>query len=247
MSRDAKDARAYSGGRGGDHSATVAAAMTETLPQERMNRSRLAVLAFMALWIVAMASYPGWNAFDSTSTGHDFLRNFLCDILSATTPDGRSNVVGAVAMNTGVLVLVAGALLPLWWHAPVRHPWQIAGRMLGGGAALLTLAICVEQAFALPLSHNVVTLTAGAAGLVPTFAVAAADWRSPDSTPTRRALLIGTLVASLANFVSYALVQLGGTLTPFVPAAQKVALVCLVGWLFLVPTRRQATSRSKSV
>ncbi len=197
--------------------------------------SRIAVLIFVALWIVAMSVYPGWNAFDSDSSGHDVLRHFLCDLLSATTPDGRSNLAGSIAMNAGAVTLVVGGLLPLWWQVPLSGPWRWTSRVLGVAAAILTLTICVEQAFALALSHNIVTLSAGAAGLVPTTLLAVTDWRSVDTTTTRRVLLLGTILASLANFVSYALVQLGGTLTLVVPIAQKVAVVCLVAWLFLKP------------
>jgi len=130
--------------------------------------SRIAVLIFVALWMVAMSSYPGWNAFDSHSVGHDVLRNFLCDLLAATTPDGRSNLVGSTAMNAGVVVLVLGALLPLWWQVPLRGPWRCTSRVLGVVAAIFSLTICVQQAFALAISHNTVTLSAAAAGLVPT-------------------------------------------------------------------------------
>lgn len=205
------------------------------MPQRCPQVSRIAVLIFVASWIVAMSTYPGWNAFDSHSTGHDVLRNFLCDLLSATTPDGRSNLVGSIAMNAGAVVLVLGALLPLWWQVPLRGPWRCTSRVLGVVAALFTLTICVQQAFALAISHNTVTLSAAAAGLVPTTLLGVTDWRSVDTTTTRRVFLLGTILASLVNFFSYALVQLGSTLTLVVPIAQKVALVCLLAWLFLKP------------
>ncbi len=182
-----------------------------------------------------MATYPGWNSFDPDSVGHDFFHNFLCDLLSSTTPDGRQNLVGAGFMNLGISVLVLGALLPLWWSVPLTGAWQLASRVLGAIAATLTLAICIEQALGLKWSHNVLTLSAGAAGLVPTMLVAWTDWRSVDATRTRRLLLGGVVLFSLANFVSYSLVQLGGTLTSFVPTTQKLALLCLVGWLCLKP------------
>lgn len=203
--------------------------------------SRLAVLIFVALWLVAMGVYPGWNSFDSNSSGHDVLRNFLCDLLSPTTPDGRSNLVGSIAMNAGVAVFVVGGLLPLWWRLPFDAPWRWMVRALGVVAAILTLTICVEQAFDLALSHNTVTLSAGAAGLVPTILLAMNDWRSIDATTARRTLLVGTILASLVNFVSYTLVQLGGTLTMVVPVAQRVALACLVGWLLLKPVTAPAS------
>lgn len=197
--------------------------------------SRIAALVFVVLWIVAMSSYPGWSAFDAGSSGHDVLRNFLCDLLAATTPDGRSNLVGSIAMNVGAVTLVVVGLLPLWWRVPRSGPSLWANRVLGVVAAISTLAICGEQAFGLELSHHVVTLSAGAAGLLPTALLAVTDWRSPDTTITRRVFLVGTILASLVNFFSYAMVQLGGALTLVVPIAQKVALLCLLTWLYLKP------------
>ena len=205
---------------------------------------RVAVVIFGTLWIVAMITYPGWNAFDPTSTSHDFSRNFLCDLLSARTPDGRSNFVGSIAMNAGAVALVLGSLLPLWWHAPVSGRWRTSNRLLGGVATALTLAICVEQAFAIPLPHGVITLAAGAAGLVPTAVVAVVDWRSSDGKTIRRALLLVMLIASLVNFVSYAFVQNGGELTLVVPVTQKVALVCLLAWLCLKPASTESPALS---
>lgn len=209
--------------------------------------SRLAVLIFVALWILAMSVYPGGNSFDPDSSGHDVLRNFLCDILASTTPAGRSNLVGSIAMNSGMVVLVIGGLLPLWWRLPYGDPLRRILRVLGLIAAILTLTICVEQAFDLAWSHNTITLSAGAAGLVPTMLLALCDWRSSDSTAARRVFLVGTILASLVNFVSYTLVQLGGTLTMVVPVAQSVALVCLVVWLFLQPRPRSAGAKAAGV
>ena len=150
---------------------------------------RFSILIFVSLWIVAMVSYPGWNAFDSDSVGHDLLRNFLCDLLSAVTPDGRSNRLGCLAMNTAVVALVTTSLLPIWWRASTGR-MQTAGRVLAVAATVLTLTICAEQALGLDLSHNVITLAAGAAGLLPTMLAAASDWRSPDHPALRRSLLI---------------------------------------------------------
>ncbi|CAN0501986.1 unnamed protein product, partial [Discosporangium mesarthrocarpum] len=129
---------------------------------------RTVIVVFVLSWLFAMIAYPGWNAFDPDSTGYDPLRNFVCDLLSAKTPDGRGNVTSAVVMMFAINMLVATRLLPLWWRVPLRGPWRTATRALAVIAAALTLLICVEQLLALELPHGSLTLAAAAAGLLPT-------------------------------------------------------------------------------
>jgi len=184
---------------------------------------RVPIGVFVVLWWVAMAAYPGWNAFDPDSQGHDWLRNFLCDLLSAETPDGRDNVAGATAMSLAMLVLVFGAMMPLWRRTPLRVACWVA--------AALVVLVCAEQALALPLPHGLVTLAAGAVGAAPTAVVMWRDWRA--SGVLVRAAIALVAAFTVANFVSYTIVQFGGALTPVVPTAQKGALCGLLLWLLL--------------
>lgn len=191
-----------------------------------------------------MLSYPGWNAFSpaSANTAYDPLRNFLCDLLSAETPDARDNVTGSTAMTLAITLLVTLVLLPLWWNVNAPQALRRCSRWFGVLAGLATLLICIEQAFDLDLPHGAVTLTAGGLALLPTLLVVRADWRSPHTPWSRRPIIVGMLLAMIANFVSYSIVQLGGELTRVVPTAQNSALALLLAWLWLhaAPT---ATSR----
>ncbi len=210
----------------------------------RAPAQRTVVAVFVALWVASMSLYPGGNIFAPGSDGHDFTRNFLCDLLTPVTADGRGNAPGAALMNVAVVALTIGGLLPLWWRASSNPLWRSTARSFGAAAAVLIGAICVDQAFGLRWSHNAVTLCAGALGLAPTAMVAATDWRAPRQKRLRRALLLGTMAASLVNFVSYALVQLGNPLTPVVPISQKVALLGLLGWMSIDPVGRPAAATS---
>ncbi|MFT4841524.1 MAG: hypothetical protein ACI8UD_001058 [Planctomycetota bacterium] len=71
---------------------------------------RAAVGLFVVLWITAMSTYPGWTQFDANSVGHDWWRNFLCDLLAAETPDGRINLLGSIAMTVSVVVVIFGGV-----------------------------------------------------------------------------------------------------------------------------------------
>ena len=194
---------------------------------------RIVIVVFLAFWLIAMMSYPGWNAFDAKSPSYDPLRNFLCDLLSAETPNGRNNVVSATAMTLAVSMLVVARLLPLWWNVRARGGWRTLCRALGVAASVLTLLIGIEQAFGLDLPHGTLTLMAGGFGLLPTTIVMFADWRSSRASPARRVAMLGMLVAGLVNFVSYSMVQLGQKLTPIVPTAQNCTLLLLLVWLWL--------------
>ncbi|MFK7740533.1 MAG: hypothetical protein AB8H80_09420 [Planctomycetota bacterium] len=208
--------------------------------------STVSIAAFTALWAAAMAAYPGWNAFDSASIGHSWWQNFLCDLLSAQTPDGRDNALASLAMTGATLALVFGSLLPIWLrYAPRSGPRRTLYRSLVGLAVLLATLIAVEQAWALPLPHGTATLAAGMAGLAPTAVVMQHDWRFGGSR-LRRVVSLLVLAAVGTNFVSYAMVQAGGELTPVVPTAQKLALVFLLLWLLLLGQRRPLARASSA-
>jgi hypothetical protein len=198
---------------------------------------RATVGLFLVLWITAMSTYPGWTQFDADSQGHDWWRNFLCDLLACETPDGRSNLLGSIAMTVSVVAMIFCGLLRLWWNvAAVGHRRTIA-RVASVLAIMLTLGICIEQTMVLDMPHEALALSAGGVGLVPTAMVMLEDWRRADCTRLRRIALVGLGVSAVTNIVSYSIVQLGGELTPVVPTAQKFSIVFLLLWLWLVDHR----------
>ncbi|MCB9869884.1 MAG: hypothetical protein H6837_08500 [Planctomycetes bacterium] len=196
----------------------------------RHDRPDLLVLV-LALWIAAAACYPGWNAFEPNRVGFDPCGNFVCDLLSGRTPDGRTNFASAACMATAVLLLVFGALLHLWLTPPASprlRPWCRASGLLAAG---LALGVCVEQAFALPLPHGTLALSAAAAGAFPTGAWVAADWRRDRGVTPRRMILALMCGAAVVEIVGYSVAQLGGPLTRVVPTTQNLAFLGLLGWL----------------
>jgi len=194
---------------------------------------RAAVGLFVVLWVTAMCSYPGWTQMDANTHGHDWWRNFLCDLLASETPDGRTNLIGSIAMTVSVVVVIFGGLLRLWWNVDASRPRLMIARIAAVSAILLTLGICAEQAIGLDLPHGVLALAAGGVGLVPTAMVMLRDWRRADCTRLRRFAIVGLGVSAVTNFVSYTMVQLGGELTPVVPTAQKFSILFLLLWLWL--------------
>ena len=187
------------------------------------------MLVFAIAWVVAIATYPGWSAFDSGSTGYDPRHNFLCDLLSRRTPDGRDNSVASSALALGVVALLSFGLLRTWWRAPVSGRRRTLLRVSATACAVLSLALFAQLLFGLPVPHGATTLAAAATGFVPTACVARADWRREGRLV--RWLLVGLLGAAVTNFVGYACAQLGAPMIELVPIAQQVTLLCLLGWL----------------
>ncbi|MCA8974135.1 MAG: hypothetical protein KDC98_05405 [Planctomycetes bacterium] len=193
-----------------------------------MRASALALL----LWVAAMSTYPGWSALDPAATAFHPGRNFLCDLLSATTPDGQDNRLAATLMLMAAATVMFGGLLPAWWQVPGTAHGRRTARLMAILAAGLAVTICVEQGLQLALPHGPLTLAAGAAGLLPTALAMSGDWRE-GRTWLMRPLLGTFLVAALANLIGYAIVQLGGALTPVVPLAENAAFLLLLIWLAL--------------
>lgn len=198
---------------------------------------RAAVVLFTVLWITAMSTYPGWTQLDPNTQGHDWCRNFLCDLLASETGDGRSNLVGSIVMTVSVVVMIFGGMLPLWWNVAAAGRRRTIARTASVLAIMLTLGICIEQTMVLELPHGALALGAGGVGLVPTAIVMVEDWRRAGCTRLRRFAMVGLAVSAVTSFVSYSIVQLGGELTPVVPTAQKFAITFLLLWLWLVDER----------
>lgn len=198
---------------------------------------RATVGLFLVLWVTAMSTYPGWTQFDADSQGHDWWRNFLCDLLASETPDGRSNLLGSIAMTVSVVAMIFCGLLRLWWNVAAVGRRRTIARAASVLAIMLTLGICIEQTMVLELPHEAMALSAGGVGLVPTAMVMLEDWRRADCTRLRRIALVGFGVSAVISIVSYSIVQLGGELTPVVPTAQKFSIVFLLLWLWLVDHR----------
>ena len=92
---------------------------------------RKVAIAVALLAGAAAFSFEGGNAFVANEVGRfDPTKNFFCDLLRPEHGDGRSNRLTSALMLSAVLVLVAGALLPLWWRVAGTTRWATALRLL---------------------------------------------------------------------------------------------------------------------
>jgi hypothetical protein len=190
----------------------------------------------LALLVVAFALYPGGTWWDRTQNGASLLDTFLCDLAMNPALDGRPNRLGALAGQVG-LGLFALAL---------AFTWELVRRVPAGFSPRLARAAGVLGLFGLPLLIWAL-VTPGERLHATAVSVAAC---------TEVTALVLTLFAALhAREAGRAVLVLGGLVFACVvvsmalywptlvhhelavrglPAVQKLALVLLAAFLFVV-------------
>ncbi|EYF06453.1 hypothetical protein [Chondromyces apiculatus] len=214
-------------------------------PQDR----RLAVmllgcaLGAGVLLAASMVLYPGGTWMDAQAHGHDFFRNFVCDLTQPVALNGVPNR-GARPAQAGMLLLV-GAFLPFWWLMPRLFPEEAKLGQWVRAAGMVSLAGLV----AVPLLPSLVFGKLHAAAvLVASVPALVAGWlsvRGLRARPRLQVLGTATVAAALVDAALYARgVVLGGPTLLALPALQKVAATGLLGWMVgvAVVTLRRVTA-----
>jgi hypothetical protein len=200
------------------------------------------VAAFAGLELAAMSLYPGGTWWDTTTRGHRFWENFLCDLEWRVALNGVPNPMGSRFATAAMLVLLAG-LAAFWLGVPRvfedRPPrGASAVKWLGLTSAVGTLAVILMPSDRFGALHGVMVLTSGVPGLLAT-ALAVRVLAMGEPPPKIAAWTGGGMLAfALADFALYAwhfLTHTPGTILG--PALQKVALVLLLAWMVLVALR----------
>ncbi|HEU5072624.1 MAG TPA: hypothetical protein VFU02_00590, partial [Polyangiaceae bacterium] len=126
------------------------------------------VLGFASCMAISMLAYPGGNLWDRSQPGHDFWRNFWCDLLRQPAYNGALNpwaphfaqlAMFWLALGIAAYFVLAPRLFP-------RAPWL--GRVVTGaglcGAAGLAVVACTSNGTS-PALHGSAVLVAGPLGL----------------------------------------------------------------------------------
>jgi hypothetical protein len=202
------------------------------------------VLAFIAIFSLAAAAYPGGTHFDHASVGHDFWLNTMCDVTRGVALDGRPNGLGRTLASIAMIVLAAGlgvtfALLPRLFRA--RRRTALAVRALGTVSALGAVAVVLlpSDRFGSPL-HGVAIVCAGIPGLAASLLALVAVLR--ERTSARAVIVLGGL-ALLVAAVDFALyvseLVTGGASQVAVSVLERVATALLLAWMLAIA--REAT------
>ena len=193
-----------------------------------------ATLTSCGLFFAAMALYPGGNWLDPTAPGHDFARNFLCDILGPVAWNGAANREGR-ALALGGYWLFCATFAWFWWLAPTG--WSARHRRLGHLTRLAGLASAAAMV-AVPLwppssrdwLHQIVVYLSGIPGGLAAVGATAGLHRGGFRRSAALAILV--LATVLANGVVYAVhTRLSGTPTALLPTLQRVGALSMVAWV----------------
>lgn len=205
------------------------------------------ILIFLLGMGVAMGAYPGGTWCDRGAPGHDFFRNFFCDLLHDVALDGRPNAVGAGASRAAMLALLGG-LLGAFWIAPRTfgaRPWSTrVVRVAGGLCALGGVGVAFTPSNHFPRLHTISVFAATIPGLVAMIAASVAQLRAAQARSTGRlGGLLGASAVVIGAFDAYLYArQLDGShpCEVLLPTLERVAAALLLAWMAVVALRDHA-------
>ena len=200
------------------------------------------VALFVALIAASMALYPGGTSWDPRSAGHDFWRNFLCDLERPTALDGTPNPVGARLGQAAMLVLALG-LLPFFHRvgALARGAPRLGrtARVAGTIAVAAVPAVTFVSGDRFGALHAVAVVVAGVPGLVACAAAVAALFRDravPRALAMTGAAALGTAAVDFAMYVASLAWPSAGTIA--VAVLERLANAGLLAWMVLAAASR---------
>lgn len=196
----------------------------------------LALVVFAILEGVAMALYPGGTWLDRSAIGHDFFRNFFCDLAAPKALNGKPNP-GAIFAQAGMFVFTLG-LLPFWVLVThlLRHVRARLAKVvlaLGTISSLAAALVPFVSSQKYGTMHSGLVFLAGIPGILAgglsTYGLV--KTKSGSRIPARLAVLTVVLVA--LDGVLYAVqVATGYEVHPILlPGLQKIAATSLVAWM----------------
>ena len=187
----------------------------------------IALCCFGLALSMAMARYPGGHELDPTSTGHNFWRNYLCDLLEVRAINGSPNAALSLArFGLGAFLGVIGPLWLLLATLLEEHSWQRRWLICLGFVSLVAMpgiamrmtdwghALVIVVAFGPALG----ALVLGVQGLGARFG------------RTTNVLGIGMLCCAFATFALYSHQLHTGVATGILPIVQRLTMIALLLW-----------------
>jgi len=193
--------------------------------------------AFVVLIGISMTTYPGGTWFAPQVRGHDFLRNFLCDLLGPTAIDGEANPVGAIVTPIAMIVLVCG-LWAVWWVVPSflssPSPLSMAIRILGTASSAGLMALPLTPPSGDYELHALFALAGGIPGIA--AGILSVAGFSRDRRTHRLAVWSAlTVVFVLFGVALYAYqMASGGPPSLLLPVSHRIATAFVLVWMVAV-------------
>jgi hypothetical protein len=207
------------------------------------------VAAFFALEAPAMVLYHGGTGWDAGAPGYSFWDNYLCDLLRREAIDGAPNAVGATLAAAAMISLLAG-LVPFWLELPrllgARSRIAPLARALGLLSVAGVVGVVLLPSDRFGAIHGLAVVVAAVPGLLASFLAVLGLARHEEAPRVAAAVGAAWLGFAAVDFVFYARhLAAGNEGSPLLPAAQKVALVCLMAWMLAVAARLAPTRQSR--
>lgn len=208
------------------------------------------IVGFVILKGLSTQWYPGGTVFSARDVGYDFWRNYLCDVMAPVALNGQINTHASILSGAGVGVLYLLGLLPVWWFLPMlwggRRSVRLALRLFGGFSLLGMVLMLGEGMGYHPFSHAVVSAIAAGAGFTAmALLVLWLPW-SGYGTWRLRALEWWIVGLGILNLVTYLRTQwFQAPVTAFLPASQKLVLIALLVWLWVLAVHLQRPPSSR--
>lgn len=215
----------------------------------------LSVLLFSVLVGAAMSAYPGGHAWDRGAPGHDFWRNYLCDLQRVRAYSGAPNPVSSWLTRVAMVTLSIGFLAHFW--AVTRDAWWVTRALgaagtgplgarppaLGRGRGRWVWALGVVSATSCGVvgllpndAYDLVHNLAIALGTLTGFTAVALTFPALRRAGARWLVGVGWILVAVASvdFVLYVdhLIRPGPG-TPWIPALERISLLLVLTFLLM--------------
>ncbi|HEY8079541.1 MAG TPA: hypothetical protein VIF62_35670 [Labilithrix sp.] len=204
----------------------------------------LSVLVFLPLVFGSMQMYPGGTSWDHASVGHDFWKNYLCDLLRPTALDGVPNPLGSALAKTATLMLACGLFS---FFYVVGREFPSLPRLGRAVAVLGALSSCAVPGVVFVsgdrygIFHGVAVIVAAIPGLSAAL-LAVVGLALGEDRPKRGAFVgAATLAVALVDFALYVPQVLSSAPGPIAVAVlERIALGLVLVWMCVVAALRPA-------
>jgi hypothetical protein len=193
------------------------------------------------LLVGAMLVYPGGTQWEHAREGHDFWRNYLCDLARTVALNGRPNPVGSALARSAMVVLAAG-LASFFWLLPrlfaSRRRVSFGVRTLGCFAACGGCTVALLPADQVSEAHGIAIVVAGVAGLAAASLAVTGLLREERAPPIAAAAGVCALLLASVAFALFVRQFVVAGPGPVAGAAfERLALLSLVAWMGVVAWR----------
>jgi len=200
----------------------------------------LGLAAFTGFLALAAVRYPGGSWADPHARRFELLRNYWCDLFRVEAVNGLPNATSLLLARTAFFAMAA-ILPPFWWLASRKLDGRRARLAVIGCGLANAVGVAVVASLAYRgygVAHVAITSAAGALGLAAAAIVLRADLPPLSPLNATRAWGLALVVSVAANLAVYLPLALGGGDSVAMPVVQKLATVCVLGWMLTIARAR---------